>query len=176
MTRLRWVVGIAAILGVALAAASSAIATTWIRMDLRTASEKSAKILVGEVKAVTGHRMDSSALGADGICTQVTVRLERRLKGFKPEDESFSFWVPGGVVGSEVWDVAGAPWFRPGDRALLFLFEDEKEKGMYWPYWGAALPITRTGVVVGRPSYTLESNMRLDEVVAQIDRFVKEGR
>ena len=68
--------------------------------------------------------------------------------------------------------MAGAPWFHVGDRSLLFFFESEKK---HWPLWGGVSPIVRD-VVIGQKAYTIEETVKLDEVIADINRFASEGR
>lgn len=158
--------------GIAALVAATALATTWVRYDVARAVRECPKICVGTVTELHGEKVATKAFGPDGILTEVTVHVDRALKGFdaKPAADSFSFWVPGGVVGTEVRDVSGAPWFHVGDRALLFFFESE---GRYWPLWGGVAPIVQ-GAVVGQKGYTIEVNQRLEDVVAEISRVVEE--
>ena len=55
------------------------------------------------------------------IYTQVTVTVTAALRGGHQPGAEVSFWTLGGVVGGYGQHVAGAPRFRTGQRALVFL-------------------------------------------------------
>jgi hypothetical protein len=153
--------------------AATALGTSWVRYDVARAVRECPKICVGTVVERHAERLATQAFGADGICTEVTVHVDRGLKGFDaPASDTFSFWVPGGVVDGDARDVPGAPAFQVGDRALVFFFESE---GRYWPLWGGVAPIVR-GTVVGQKGHTIEESRHLADLEPEIARLATEGR
>jgi hypothetical protein len=160
----------AATLAAVLLLGPSAGATSWIRWDVQRASRECPRICVGEVTKATARKLPTEAYGPDGICTEITIKVERPLKGMDPDSRTFTFWVPGGAAGGEVLEIAGTPALSPGDRALFFFYESE---GRFWPLWGGVAPVVR-GVVIGRKGHTIERSARLDDVVVQIARLVSE--
>jgi hypothetical protein len=155
-----------------LALATSAFATSWIRFDLRRASRDCPKICAGRILTLEPQKIPTRVFGPDGICTRVTMKVSQGIKGVDASTETFSFWLLGGAIGSDVQEVAGGPVVEPGKDYLLFFVESE---GKYWPLFGGALPIVRN-VVIGRTGDTVERNERLDRILTQIDGFLLEQK
>jgi hypothetical protein len=167
---MKWVLSIA----IAVLCGGRAFATSWRRCDLVEAVRECPRVCVGVVLEAHAKKSATAAFGADGICTEVSVRVEHGLKGFAASEANgtFTFWVPGGSIGDDVREIPGAPSFRAGDRALLFFFESE---GRWWPLWGGVAPIVR-GAVIGQRGHTIELARRLEDLEPEIARLAKEER
>ena len=102
--------------GVVLLLPATARSTTFVLMSEQTLLRSSAAVIVGTITGV-----DSGATDPDGaIFTYVHVQPERIIKGplgLNP----LVLREPGGTVGDRRQVIFGAPEFRVGERALLFL-------------------------------------------------------
>ena len=107
-------------LGALLAASLSA--TSALRLDLNTLTDKAEVIVIGKVESKEA-RWDA---GRKGIWTHHDVEVSETLKGtHKAEIE---FVTRGGVVGRKGQHVAGAGTFKVGDKYVFFLWRDAKKR------------------------------------------------
>jgi hypothetical protein len=97
--------------------ASSAFATTVIRIDLEKMTRSSAVVLQGEVTAV---RTIAVRGNERNIRTDVTVRVDQLLKGSK-NLKQVTLKLPGGRLGKWEMRIPGMPAFTHGERVVLFL-------------------------------------------------------
>jgi hypothetical protein len=88
-------------------------ATVWVRMELGEVVRRSDAIVLGRVEAASAHWEGGR------IVSDVAVRVEDRLKG--NAGALLHVVHSGGKVGDIVMRVLGAPEFRVGQRAILFL-------------------------------------------------------
>ena len=96
------------------AASPTVVAPTFDELVLRAES-----VIVARVVATRSAWVNSRAGRA--IVTDVTVSIERTLKGPTYAERSFEFL--GGTVGDDTLAVAGMPEFHVGDRDVLFISE-----------------------------------------------------
>ncbi len=99
-------------------AAATAGATTVVRMDTRALVTRSSDIVVGEVSATRSYWDESRTR----ILTDVTVRVESRLKGGAGGELTLTQL--GGVVDGLRYHIEGSAAFAPGEEALLFVWRD----------------------------------------------------
>jgi hypothetical protein len=99
-------------------------ATVIVPAEFREVVEESTLIAYGRVTDVRPEWAD----GRQRIDTVVTVDVMSWFKG--GEQAAVSFVVPGGQVGRYRQVMIGAPVFKPGDEAFLFL----KSQGAGMPY------------------------------------------
>jgi len=112
--RLRVVVwALGAVLGSG--AASAVWGTTLVPMSDADLVRTSAAIVVGTVR-----RIQTVERRHGGIVTEVTVRVERRVKG-RLRSAKVVVTAPGGRIGDHVVQVFDAPEFVRGERVLVFL-------------------------------------------------------
>jgi hypothetical protein len=107
---------LAALLGSLLAC--PAAATTMVRLDTPALARGSHDIVVGHI---TGTSVRWNA-DRTSVLTEVRVRVDRRLKG-APADELLLVQ-PGGELDGFRYSIEGAPRFRAGEDALLFVWRD----------------------------------------------------
>ena len=88
-------------------------------VDLDRLAEESSAIVQGRIVAA---RVEWNH-GHTAILTIYTVRAERYLKGFL--GETFELTEPGGELDGLAMHVAGAPHFRVGEEAVLFVWTDD---------------------------------------------------
>jgi hypothetical protein len=100
-------------------------------------------IFIGNVVSGT-PRFDSKG----EIVTDVLFRVERVLKG--EIGESIIVTVPGGIIGDRGRHVSGAPEYRPGERALVFL-----EAGLDPPWRTWNLELGKFSFVLSREGQSL---------------------
>ena len=98
--------------------APSARATTSVRLDTRGLVHGSSDIVVGRV-AATRCLWDE---GRRHIFTEVEIEVSRSLKG--EPGERITLRQLGGELDGMRYTVPGAPLFRPGEEALLFVWRD----------------------------------------------------
>jgi hypothetical protein len=96
------------------ASPTTVVAPTFDELVLRAES-----VIVGRVAATRSAWVVSRAGRA--IVTDLTVSIERTLKGPTYAERSFEFL--GGTVGDDTLMVAGMPEFHVGDRDVLFISE-----------------------------------------------------
>jgi hypothetical protein len=110
------------ILALALAAggaASPLAATSFVRVSDEALADQAAVAAVARIESVDRR---AGARSGGPVATEYGVRLERVLKGRAAGLESLRVRVPGGEgPDGRSLRVAGAPAFRPGERAILFL-------------------------------------------------------
>jgi len=106
------------ILALALAARSPVAATSFVRVSDEALVDQAAAVVVARIESVDRR---AGARSGGPVATEYAVRLERALKGTLGGPE-LRVRVPGGegTNGRSLF-VPGAPEFRPGERALLFL-------------------------------------------------------
>ena len=102
-----------------LAAARLASPTTVAPPTFEELVRRAESVIVARVAATRSAWVDSRAGRA--IVTDVTVSIERTLKGPTYAERSFEFL--GGTIGDETLSVAGMPEFHVGDRDVLFISE-----------------------------------------------------
>jgi hypothetical protein len=86
------------------------------------------EVVQGSELIAYGRVVDTRPQWADGrtrIDTVVTVEVASWLKG--GSDDTITFKVPGGEMGRYRSVLIGAPVFKPGDEAVLFLKSDGSE-------------------------------------------------
>ncbi len=110
-----WRLALAAGLVLAGGATSAVWGTTLVPMSDADLVRTSAAIVVGQVR-----RIESVERRSGAIVTEVTLRVERRVKG-RLRGGKVVVTVPGGRVGERTALVFGAPEFVRGERALVFL-------------------------------------------------------
>jgi hypothetical protein len=93
---------------------TTVVAPTFDELVLRAET-----VIVARVVALRSAWVDSRA--GRSIVTDVTVSIERTLKGPTYAERSFEFL--GGTVGDDTLAVAGMPEFHVGDRDVLFISE-----------------------------------------------------
>lgn len=98
--------------------ATSAFATTLLKLDLATMTAKSERIVHGTVKQIEPRKEGGR------IFTHVTLEAREHLKG-EAEDE-VTFRLLGGRMGDLVTIVHGSPDFALGEEVVVFL---ERPKG-----------------------------------------------
>lgn len=98
-----------------LASARPGAATTAVAISDRDLVTSSRAILVGEVRETTSQRHQGD------IYTYVGIDVQEAIKGPFREGQTIVLRQLGGTVGEVTGTVSGAPRFREGDRALLFL-------------------------------------------------------
>ena len=96
------------------ASSTSVLAPTFDEMVRRAES-----VIVARVVATRSAWVDSRS--GRSIVTDVTVSIERTLKGPTYAERSFEFL--GGTVGDDTLTVEGIPRFQIGDRDVLFINE-----------------------------------------------------
>lgn len=108
------------VVGLSLLLPAAAHSTTFVLMDEPTLLHSSAAVIVGTVTGI-----ESGAADADGaISTYVHVQPQRVIKGRLGLDP-LVLREPGGTVGGRQQVIFGAPEFRVGERALLFLSRNQ---------------------------------------------------
>jgi hypothetical protein len=95
-------------------------ASTVLHQDLRGLTLGSSDIVVGRVEATRAHWNESRTR----IVTEVTVSVGESLKG--AGGERLTLVQPGGEADGFRYAIAGAPAFRPGEEALLFVWRDRQ--------------------------------------------------
>ena len=100
-----------------LAAALPASSTTVVAPTFDELVMKAESVIVARVAATRSAWVESRAGRA--IVTDVTVSIERTLKGPTYAERSFEFL--GGTVGDDTLEIAGMPIFHVGDRDVLFV-------------------------------------------------------
>jgi len=101
------------IAGVGLCWASSAAATTALKLDLESLVANSNAIVLGHVTEVR------SLEEGGRIYTETTVRVDEAWKG--EATDTVTIRHPGGRVGDTVTRVYGLPGFEPDERVVVFL-------------------------------------------------------
>jgi hypothetical protein len=101
----------------ALLAALPAVASQVLAMDLAQLTQRSERIVVGEVTSVRSA-WDKSRLK---ILSTIEVQVAEAWKGGMPGDRRLTIVQPGGVADGIEMKVHGLPAFVPGERAVLFL-------------------------------------------------------
>ena len=96
--------------------ASPATATTLVRLDLTTLTERADRVFVGTVERVVSHYLDDQQRY---IVTDVTLRSERDLWGV-PVGSTIVIRHLGGVVGELGQRVHGEASYAVGEQVLLF--------------------------------------------------------
>ena len=106
------------ILALVLAARSPVAATSFVRVSDEALVDQAAAVVVARIESVD---RGAGARSGGPVATEYALHLERALKGALSGPE-LRVRVPGGEGpdGRSLF-VAGAPAFRPGERALLFL-------------------------------------------------------
>jgi hypothetical protein len=106
---------LAALAGALALVTAPCIASTFLDVDIPTLRTMSSSVVVARVQEV------ESSWNEDGtmIFTQVTVAVQRTLVG--THQASLTLRVPGGSVAGFSLRMAGAPEFRVGERALIFV-------------------------------------------------------
>ena len=116
------------ILALALGSALPLAATTFVRVSDEALADQAAVAAVVRIESA-----DRRAGAREGgpVATEYAVRLERLLKG-RPGQERLRVRVPGGEgPDGTALRVAGAPVFRPGERAILLL--EPAGRGVFRP-------------------------------------------
>jgi len=98
-----------------LCGATSAGATTVVKLGLDGLTANADRIVVAEVQSIESVRRDGK------ITTDIRVRIERSWKGPSASGDTVTIRQPGGRVGDTVTRVHGMPRYREGERAVLFL-------------------------------------------------------
>lgn len=99
----------------ALLVVSAADATTVVMATDAELVESAQAVVRGEILSVAPGRTPSGL-----PATEYRLRVDARLKGSVPQELTLRV-LGGPTKDGHVWQVYGAPQFRPGDRALLFL-------------------------------------------------------
>ena len=103
-------------------------ATSFVRVADEALADQAAVTAVVRVESAD---REAGAREGSAIATEYTVRVEKVLAG-QPSGKILRVRVPGGVgPGGLALEIHGAPRFRPGERALLFLEPDRG--GAYRP-------------------------------------------
>ncbi len=109
------------VLACALALLTTALpvrASTVVHLNLRDLTLASSDIVVGRVEATRAHWNDAHTR----IVTEVTVAIGEALKG--APGGTLTLTQLGGEADGFRYAIAGAPAFRPGEEALLFVWRD----------------------------------------------------
>jgi hypothetical protein len=101
------------------AAALPVSSTTVVAPSFDELVMRAESVVVARVAAIRSAWIESRSGRA--IVTDVTVSIERTLKGPAHAERSFEFL--GGTVGDDTLEVAGMPTFHVGDRDVLFINE-----------------------------------------------------
>jgi hypothetical protein len=133
-----------ALLGAVLVlAASTAGATTLVKMDFSDLARDADYVVVGTVTGVQGEW----GPGFNFIHTNVTLAVERSFLGHAPD--TVVLRTPGGVIGAEGQVAHGAATFEVGERALVFVTTWEDGAGKVLGYVQGKSRVTPDGQ--GRP-------------------------
>jgi hypothetical protein len=106
--------------------AAGAQATRMVRLSTEQMAQMADLVVVGRVlmppKAFVGEQ--------DRIFSRVTVGVEQYVKGAESEQESrqLELVLLGGTLGGRTTRVVGMPTFEAGERAVLFLRQNEETK------------------------------------------------
>ena len=100
---------------VVLAGAPKARAAIVPYMGLEDLAREGEVVVLGSVEAADAGWSDDGRI----IVTRVTVTVEKAING--GPRTSVELEVPGGTVGGQTLVASGAPFFRKGDRVVLFL-------------------------------------------------------
>lgn len=84
-------------------------------LTLEESTQRAGLIVVGRVQTQTARKVPGS------IVTDITVKVEKQIKGAATPSANVTFTVQGGTIGSERLYVGGQPFFVNGERVLLFL-------------------------------------------------------
>jgi hypothetical protein len=84
-------------------------------LTLEESTQQAGLIIVGRVQTQTARKVPGS------IVTDITVQVEKQIKGTAAPSSNVTFTVQGGIIGSERLYVGGQPFFVNGERVLLFL-------------------------------------------------------
>ena len=95
--------------------ASPALATTVAKLSLEQLVQRADLIVQGQVQSVYSQWDQQRRL----VFTYVSIRVDEPLKGV--QRQSVLIRQIGGTVGTIEMSVAGAPQFKSGERALVFL-------------------------------------------------------
>jgi hypothetical protein len=169
--------------------ASLAHATQVLHQTLRDLTVGSSDIIIGQVEETRPHWNAAHTK----VLTDVTVRVSESLKG--APGERVTLVQLGGDLDGFRYAVPGSPLFRPGERALLFVWRDPQGRaqvnGMAQGKFdiatdpasgaqtvqrtveGAAVRDLRTLSLVKPGERT--PRLRLDEMVSAIRRILEEG-
>lgn len=98
-------------------AASSAGATTVLKLELEGLVANSDRIVVGNVQSVDSYRKDGK------IFTKASVEVDETWKGDETDEKTITIHQPGGRMGDTVTRVFGMPDFRKKERVIAFLDE-----------------------------------------------------
>lgn len=98
-------------------AASSAGATTVLKLELEGLVANSDRIVVGDVQSVDSYRKDGK------IFTKASIEIEETWKGDETDEKTITIHQPGGRIGDTVTRVFGMPDFRKKERIVAFLDE-----------------------------------------------------
>ena len=106
-------------------AAAVAHATTMLKLDLKTLTERADRVVLGTVEqTVSRWTTDKSA-----IYTEAQVRVARSYKGDVKAGDVIVVRREGGTVDGIGMRVYGAATFRPGEELVLFV---EQRAGATW--------------------------------------------
>ena len=124
-------------------------------MGLEDLEREAEVVVLGSVEAADSGWSDDGRI----IVTRVTVTVEEVLKG--GPRKNLVIEVPGGTMGGQTLVASGAPMFRKGDRAVLFLQHGAPamERGA-----AQALPLAVVGWNQGRFEMRRDPNTRRDIV------------
>jgi hypothetical protein len=120
--------------------------TTPGELTLEQVATNADSILVGQVTDITYYQE-----GEGNIYTQVTLSVEQTIEGETGMEVVIE--VPGGIVGGLKMVVTDTPHFQLGERAVVFL--DEEDGGIF----------TVTGGFYGK--FAVENDMVRDETLAE---------
>lgn len=120
--------------------------TTPGKLTLEQVATNADSILVGQVTDITYYQE-----GEGNIYTQVTLSVEQTIEGETGMEVVVR--VPGGIVDELVMMVTGSPSFQSGEKAVVFLHEEDG--GIF----------TVTGGFYGK--FAVENDMVRDETLAE---------
>uniref|UniRef100_A0A832I532 Uncharacterized protein n=1 Tax=Eiseniibacteriota bacterium TaxID=2212470 RepID=A0A832I532_UNCEI len=169
--------------------AGAASATTMVRLDTRALARGSQDIVIGQVTGTSARWNDDRTR----IVTEVRVRVERALKGAAAAELVLT--QPGGELDGFRYSVEGAPHFRAGEEALLFVWRDAAGRATVNGLAQGKFDIRRdpasgvrtvrraaAGLGIGdarslraAPQDGREPVVTLDELVREIERTLAEG-
>lgn len=99
---------------------TQAFGTTFIPVPIKKQIVESHGIVKGEVVAVNAEEDEKGR-----IVTRLFLRADKWI-GVQPTDNHLEILYPGGQLGDRVQLIHGSPKFKPGEKVVLFLKENNK--------------------------------------------------